>query len=162
MEAAMTGHLVFSTIHTNDAPSAVGRLHEMGVPNFLVASTIEAVLAQRLVRRVCKDCKEPIKVTGEMKKIFEDYKIDISKATFFKGKGCGTCNLVGYKGRVGIHELLLVSNDIKKLLLTEVASGPCAKWRWPRNARPAAGWVDESRNGSDHSRRGHGRGDSSG
>ena len=60
MEAAMTGHFVFSTIHNNDAPSAVARLHEMGVPNFLVASAIEAVLAQRLVRRVCKDCKEPI------------------------------------------------------------------------------------------------------
>lgn len=124
MEAAMTGHLVFSTIHTNDAPSAVARLHEMGVPNFLVASTIEACLAQRLVRRVCKDCKEAIKPTDEMKKLFEDNKIDISKATFFKGKGCGTCNLVGYKGRVGIHELLVLNSEIKKLLLSEVAAGP--------------------------------------
>ncbi len=124
MEAAMTGHLVFSTIHTNDAPSAVARLHEMGVPNFLVASTIEACLAQRLVRRVCKDCKEQIKPTDEMKKLFADNKIDISKATFYKGKGCGTCNLVGYKGRVGVHELLVLNTEIKRLLLTEVAAGP--------------------------------------
>lgn len=124
MEAAMTGHLVFSTIHTNDAPSAVARLHEMGVPNFLVASTIEAVLAQRLVRRVCKDCKEPIKPTAEMKKIFDENKIDITKATFFKGKGCGTCNLVGYKGRLGIHELLVMNPEIRAMCLTESASGP--------------------------------------
>jgi len=124
MEAAMTGHLVFSTIHTNDAPSAVARLHEMGVPNFLVASTIESVLAQRLVRRVCKDCKEPIAPTEEMKKVFLENKIDIAKATFFKGKGCGTCNLTGYKGRVGIHELLMMNNEIRSLCLSEVASGP--------------------------------------
>jgi type IV pilus assembly protein PilB len=124
MEAAMTGHLVFSTIHTNDAPSAVARLHEMGVPSFLVASTIEACLAQRLVRRVCKDCKEPTKATPEMIKVFEENKIDFSKATFFKGKGCATCNLVGYKGRVGIHELLVMDASLKKLVLSEVAAGP--------------------------------------
>jgi type IV pilus assembly protein PilB len=124
MEAAMTGHLVFSTIHTNDAPSAVARLHEMGVPNFLVASTIEACLAQRLVRRICKDCKEPIKPTPEMKSLFDENRIDISKATFFKGKGCATCNLMGYKGRLGVHELLVLNSDIRRLLLTEVAAGP--------------------------------------
>lgn len=124
MEAAMTGHLVFSTIHTNDAPSAVARLHEMGVPNFLVSSTVEAVLAQRLVRRVCKDCKEPIKPTAEMKRIFDENKIDISKATFFKGKGCATCNLLGYKGRLAIHELLAVNKELRTLVLSEVAAGP--------------------------------------
>ncbi len=124
MEAAMTGHLVFSTIHTNDAPSAVARLHEMGVPNFLVASAIEAVLAQRLVRRICKDCKEPIKATEDMVKVFEQYKIDISKATFYKGRGCGTCTLTGYKGRTALHELLIVSNEMRALCLSEVAAGP--------------------------------------
>jgi type IV pilus assembly protein PilB len=124
MEASMTGHLVFSTIHTNDAPSAVARLHEMGVPNFLVASAIEAVLAQRLVRRVCKDCKEPMKATPEMVKVFEENKIDISKATFYKGKGCGTCNLTGYKGRAALHELLQMNTEIRALCLTEAAAGP--------------------------------------
>ncbi len=124
MEAAMTGHLVFSTIHTNDAPSAIARLHEMGVPNFLVASAIECVLAQRLVRRICKDCKEPMQATPEMLKVFEENKIDTSKATFFKGKGCGTCNLSGYKGRAALHELLIVNNEMRALCLTEVAAGP--------------------------------------
>ncbi len=124
MEAAMTGHLVFSTIHTNDAPSAVSRLHEMGVPNFLVSSTIEAVLAQRLVRRVCKDCREPIKPTPEMLRLFEENRIDISKATFHKGRGCATCNLTGYKGRVGIHELLVMNQEIRTLVVTEVAASP--------------------------------------
>ncbi len=124
MEAAMTGHLVFSTIHTNDAPSAVARLHEMGAPSFMVSSAVEAVLAQRLVRRICKDCKEPIKPSPEMLKIFADNKIDVSKATFFKGKGCGTCSLTGYKGRVPVHELLVISPEIRRLVLTEIASGP--------------------------------------
>jgi type IV pilus assembly protein PilB len=124
MEAAMTGHLVFSTIHTNDAASAVSRLHEMGVPDFLVSSTIEAVLAQRLVRRVCKDCKEPIQATPDMIKVFEQNNVDISKATFFKGRGCPTCNMVGYKGRLGVHELLIMNTAIRTLCLQQVASGP--------------------------------------
>jgi len=124
MEAAMTGHLVFSTIHTNDASSAVARLHDMGVPNFLISGTIEAVLAQRLVRRVCKDCKEPVKPAPEVVKIFNENQIDISKAVFYKGRGCGTCGMVGYKGRVGVHELLVMDNEIRALTVTEVASGP--------------------------------------
>jgi type IV pilus assembly protein PilB len=124
MEAAMTGHLVFSTIHTNDAPSAVARLHEMDVPTFLISGTVEAVLAQRLIRRICKDCKEPIKATPMMLKVFEERKIDISKATFFKGKGCSTCAGVGYKGRLGIHELLVMTPEIRRLMLTEISSGP--------------------------------------
>jgi type IV pilus assembly protein PilB len=96
----------------------------MGVPSFLVASAIEAVLAQRLVRRICKDCKEPVKPTAEMIKVFEDNKVDISKATFYKGRGCGTCNLLGYKGRAAVHELLAINNEIRSLCLTEVAAGP--------------------------------------
>lgn len=136
MEAAMTGHLVFSTIHTNDAPSAVARLHEMGVPNFLVASAIEAVLAQRLVRRVCKDCREPVKLDSESLKVFEENKVDISKATFFKGKGCGTCNLMGYKGRAALHELLVVNNEMRALCLTEVAAGPLRDVAMKNGMRP--------------------------
>jgi type IV pilus assembly protein PilB len=136
MEAAMTGHLVFSTIHTNDAASAVSRLHEMGVPDFLVASTIEAVLAQRLVRRVCKDCKEPFHPTPEMLKVFEDNKVDVSKATFFKGRGCGACNLVGYKGRLGVHELLIMNNAIRALCLQQVASGPIREEAYKAGMRP--------------------------
>ncbi len=124
MEAAMTGHFVFSTIHTNDAPSAVARLHEMGVPSFLIGGTLEAVLAQRLVRRVCSACARPIQATDEMKVVFDKYQIDISKAKFMQGKGCDTCNKTGYKGRAGIHELLVMDNDIRRILLSEVSAQP--------------------------------------
>lgn len=124
MEAAMTGHLVFSTIHTNDAPSAVARLHEMGVPNFLISGTLEGVLAQRLVRRVCSTCAKQIQPTDEMKAAFEKYGIDISKAKFMQGKGCDTCNKSGFKGRCGIHELLIMDEDIRRVLLSEISSGP--------------------------------------
>jgi type IV pilus assembly protein PilB len=81
-------------------------------------------LAQRLVRRVCKDCKEAVKPTAEMIKVFEENQIDISKAAFFKGKGCGTCNLIGYKGRVGIHEIMVMNSEMRALTVSEVASGP--------------------------------------
>lgn len=124
MEAAMTGHLVFSTIHTNDAPSAVARLHEMGIPSFLIASSLECVLAQRLVRRVCKECKEPIEMTDEYRDYFKQYKIDTSKATLFRGRGCDVCGQGGYKGRAGIHELLVMNDELRALLLKESASGP--------------------------------------
>jgi type IV pilus assembly protein PilB len=124
MEAAMTGHLVFSTIHTNDAPSAVARIHEMGVPSFLISSSIECVLAQRLVRRVCAECKQKIPMTEEYMAIFNKYKIDTTNAVLYKGKGCDVCRGTGYKGRAGIHELLVMDDDIRRLLLTEIAAGP--------------------------------------
>ncbi len=124
MEAAMTGHFVFSTIHTNDAPSAVARLHEMGVPSFLISGTVEAVLAQRLVRRVCADCGRSIQPTDEMKVVFSKYGIDIANAKFMKGKGCEKCNGTGYKGRAGIHELLVLDDSIRRLMLTEISATP--------------------------------------
>ncbi len=124
MEAAMTGHLVFSTIHTNDAPSAVARLHEMGVPSFLISSSLECVLAQRLIRRVCPECKEKIALTDDYQRFFNQYKIDTSKAVLYHGKGCDACNRLGYKGRAGIHELLVMNDEIRSLLLKEIAAGP--------------------------------------
>ncbi len=124
MEAAMTGHLVFSTIHTNDAPLTVARLSEMGVHTFLIASTLECVLAQRLVRKTCSDCKEQIKPSAEIIKSLEAVGIDPKTATIVRGKGCGTCKGSGFKGRMGIHELLIASEEIRSLLLRETASGP--------------------------------------
>ncbi len=124
MEAAMTGHLVFSTIHTNDAPSAIARLHEMGVPTFLISSSIECILAQRLVRRVCNNCKQRITVTDEYQKFFGQYSIDAAGATLFQGKGCDVCRKMGYKGRAGIHELLTMNDAMRTLLLKEIAAGP--------------------------------------
>ncbi|MBN1822786.1 MAG: Flp pilus assembly complex ATPase component TadA [Endomicrobiales bacterium] len=124
MEAAMTGHLVFSTIHTNDAPSAIARLHEMGIPSFLIASSIECILAQRLVRRVCNECKQKVQMTSEYEQLFKQYGIDASNATLFKGKGCDVCGGTGYKGRAGIHELLVMTDEMRALVLKEIAAGP--------------------------------------
>ena len=124
MEAAMTGHLVFSTIHTNDAPSAVARLHEMGVPTFLISGTIEGVLAQRLVRRSCTNCAKPIQIDKEAEATFKKYGIDISKAKLMKGKGCDVCTKTGYKGRLGIHELLIMDENVRQVMLTEISAGP--------------------------------------
>ncbi|MBU2529789.1 MAG: Flp pilus assembly complex ATPase component TadA [Elusimicrobia bacterium] len=125
MEAAMTGHLVFSTIHTNDAPSSVSRLIEMGLPSYLVVSTLKAVLAQRLARRICKKCKKERDPFPEEVVLFREHQTEIPPGTkFFSPIGCEECNKTGYKGRVGIHELLIMSPEFKKFALTEYAAGP--------------------------------------
>ncbi len=120
IQASLTGHLVFSTLHTNDAPSAITRLIDMGVPPYLVASSILAVLAQRLVRVVCTKCKSPFKpsqtlldsagITSEMAK----------NATFTKGKGCGHCQKSGYRGRLGIYELMIMTPKLRELAFDSV------------------------------------------
>ncbi|MCS7184967.1 MAG: ATPase, T2SS/T4P/T4SS family [bacterium] len=139
MEAALTGHLVLSTIHTNDAPSAIARLYEMKVPSFLISSSIECVLAQRLVRRVCKECAKPYQPSAEELKIFKDKGItDLSKAKFVKGvgKNCKACGETGYKGRTAIHELLQVDEEMRSLLLKEVAAGPIREFAIKKGMRP--------------------------
>lgn len=127
MEAAMTGHLVLSTLHTNDAPSAISRLSEMGIHTFLVANTTECILAQRLVGTLCKACKEPDPAPNEaFLKILEERKIDYSKATFMKPHkgGCPKCGGRGMKGRTGIHELLVMDEELRRFCIKEVAVGP--------------------------------------
>ncbi|MBI5630168.1 MAG: Flp pilus assembly complex ATPase component TadA [Elusimicrobia bacterium] len=128
MEAAMTGHLVFSTIHTNDASSAISRLTDMGIPSFMVATTIKAILAQRLSRRLCPDCKIPHEPTPEEVQIFKENKVVIpAGAKIFgppKEGGCSSCKNLGYKGRVGLHELLVMSDSLRTLCLKEVAADP--------------------------------------
>ncbi len=124
MEAAMTGHLVLSTIHTNDAPSAVARLSEMGVYPFLISSTLECVLAQRLVRRVCQNCRAEIQPDPDVIKALEGVGIDPKTATLYRGKGCNVCKGSGYKGRMGIYELLSFTEAMRALVLKEIASGP--------------------------------------
>jgi general secretion pathway protein E/type IV pilus assembly protein PilB len=122
VNAALTGHLVFSTLHTNDAPSAITRLIDMGVKPFLVASALRAVMAQRLVRRVCQKCAEPVQVTkAELESLHMD-------GTYFKdvtlrhGKGCPECNK-GYRGRMGIYEIFAVTEGIQTLIYDMVPSG---------------------------------------
>jgi len=122
-EAAMTGHLVLSTIHTNDATSVLGRLSEMGVPAYLIGSTLECVLAQRLIRTFCKACKIPnSSPPHELLKALEGSKIDYSKATFMQAKGCPKCNNKGMKGRTAIHELMLMNEDLRMMCRPGVKS----------------------------------------
>jgi type IV pilus assembly protein PilB len=115
IQASLTGHLVFSTLHTNDAPGAITRMVDMGVPSYLVASSVIAILAQRLVRVVCTKCKQPympsdaiLETAGIRREIAE-------KAHFSKGKGCGNCQRSGYRGRIGIYELLLMKTKIREM-----------------------------------------------
>ena len=122
IQASLTGHLVFSTLHTNDAPSAVTRMTDMGVPNYLVASSVIAVLAQRLVRLICPRCKQPTKISEE---VLRDAGISpklAATATFMKGKGCANCNKGGYRGRQGIYEMMLVNSKIRELIFKNVSS----------------------------------------
>ncbi len=130
MEAAMTGHLVFSTIHTNDAASTISRLTDMGLPSFMVATTIKAVLAQRLARRLCV-CKVPHDATPEEKNIFEENGVDLPAGAKImgppKGGGCDICKNLGYKGRVGMHELLVMTDSLRMFCLKDVAADPVRK-----------------------------------
>ncbi len=122
IQASLTGHLVFSTLHTNDAPSAMTRMVDLGVPNYLVASSIVAVLAQRLVRVVCTKCKQPhTPSAGELEAAGISAK-EASRATFMKGAGCNACNLGGYRGRIGIYELMLMSSKIRELVFNNAAA----------------------------------------
>ncbi len=122
VKAALTGHLVLSTLHTNDAPSTVSRLLNMGVEPFLVTASVNAILAQRLARRVCKDCAEPHSVDPQVL-IDLGMKPEMAKsAKLMKGAGCRTCNETGYKGRVALYEIMPMSDELKDLVLQGVSS----------------------------------------
>ena len=116
IQASLTGHLVLSTLHTNDAPGAVTRLVDMGVEPFLISSTLMAVLAQRLVRTVCKKCRTPFEPTENQLSLLNLSPHDIGDKVFYYGRGCSTCNDTGYKGRKGIFELLVVSEPVRALI----------------------------------------------
>jgi general secretion pathway protein E len=125
IQASLTGHLVFSTVHTNDAASAITRLVDMGVEPFLVASSLMAVMAQRLVRRVCPHCREAYRPTAEELKEVGLTPEAVTRAgnpTIYRGKGCDACGGTGYRGRTGIYELLMVDDDIRQLTLKNVDS----------------------------------------
>ena len=122
IQASLTGHLVFSTLHTNDAPTAVTRMIDMGVPGYLVASSVVAILAQRLVRTICKKCST--KFTPSEAVIKEAGLTDeqIARATFKRGKGCNTCGKTGYRGRMGIHEILMIDAKVRELIFENAPS----------------------------------------
>jgi len=120
IEAALTGHLVFSTLHTNDAPGALTRLVDMGVEPFLISSSVAGVIAQRLVRKICGNCKVPQEVTKEVLDHFKELKD--KKLTFYHGKGCKSCRNTGYKGRSGIFEMLTLNPEMQDLIMKKASS----------------------------------------
>ena len=116
IQASLTGHLVFSTLHTNDAPSAITRMVDMGVPGYLVASSVVAILAQRLVRTICPKCRARHTPKKEVLIDAGVTKSQLEGATFMKGKGCNSCNKTGYRGTIGIYELMLVNSNIRRMI----------------------------------------------
>jgi type IV pilus assembly protein PilB len=122
VQASLTGHMVFSTLHTNDAPSTITRLRDMGVPPFLITATLEAVLAQRLVRRICAQCKEEVTPTADVLGELELKPADIVGKKFFRGKGCDACNRSGYKGRVGLFELMHLNDEMRDMIMRNAST----------------------------------------
>lgn len=122
IQASLTGHLVFSTLHTNDAPSAVARLVDLGVEPFLITATFEAVVAQRLARRICKGCKEEFRPTEDQLQELQLKPEDVEGKRFFFGKGCDACNNTGYRGRIGVYELMVFNDEIRELVMKNAST----------------------------------------
>src|SRR5205807_1691772 len=117
IKAALTGHLVLSTLHTNDAPSTISRLMNMGIEPFLVATSVNLIQAQRLVRRICTNCKEPLGIPQQAL-LDGGFTPEEAKATtIYHGRGCGPCNKSGYKGRVGLYEVMEINDELRELIL---------------------------------------------
>jgi type IV pilus assembly protein PilB len=117
VKAALTGHLVLSTLHTNDAPSTISRLMNMGIEPFLVATSVNLICAQRLVRRICQNCKEPLDVPEQAMLDAGYSQEEVATTKIYVGKGCGTCNKNGYKGRVGLYEVMEINDELRELIL---------------------------------------------
>jgi type IV pilus assembly protein PilB len=122
VKAALTGHLVLSTLHTNDAPSAVGRMIDMGIEPFLVSSSVNLVLAQRLLRKICVNCKRRVELNEEILRELQLADEDARKAEFCDGAGCVECNNTGYRGRCGVYEVMPMTNPIRELVLDRASA----------------------------------------
>jgi type IV pilus assembly protein PilB len=122
VQAALTGHLVFSTLHTNDAPSAVTRIVDMGVKPFLVASAVKAIMAQRLIRKVCPKCRVPYMPTDYEMEILKLNPDEMKTATMVRGNGCNECSRTGYRGRMGIYEIFSIDDEVRRLIYEKVPS----------------------------------------
>jgi len=122
IQASLTGHLVFSTLHTNDAPTAITRMVDIGVPGYLVASSVVAILAQRLVRTICKKCGAPYTPPEQ---VIEESGMSpemIASAKFRKGKGCNSCQKTGYRGRIGIYEMLMIDARVRQMIFENTST----------------------------------------
>jgi type IV pilus assembly protein PilB len=117
IKAALTGHLVLSTLHTNDAPSTITRMIDMGIEPFNVASAVNLIVAQRLVRRICSECKQPQQYSVEEVAALGLSKEELAAITFYKGAGCDVCNGTGYKGRAGLYEVMALSPELRRGIL---------------------------------------------
>src|SRR5262249_22953254 len=122
IRAALTGHQVFSTLHTNDSAGAVTRLIDMGVEPFLISSSLEGVLAQRLVRRICAVCRRPMEITTTVRAKLQNMAEAELQGVFFHGQGCEECRSTGYRGRIGIFELLAITPELRELILQRKSS----------------------------------------
>jgi type IV pilus assembly protein PilB len=122
VKASLTGHLVLSTLHTNDAPSTINRLMNMGIEPYLVATSVHLICAQRLVRRVCKDCKEEISMPQQALVDIGYAPEEAATVKLYKGRGCQTCNNTGYKGRVGLYEVMEIGDGLREMILTGASS----------------------------------------
>jgi type IV pilus assembly protein PilB len=122
IQASLTGHTVFSTLHTNDSPSTITRLKDMGVQTFMITATVEAILAQRLVRRICPECREEHVPTKELLLDLELDPEEVKDKKFYKGVGCNSCANTGYKGRVGLFELMILDDDLRELIMQNAAT----------------------------------------
>ena len=122
IQASLTGHLVFTTLHTTDAPSTIARLVDLGLETFLVTATLEGIIAQRLIRKICKNCKRPFEPTEEMLMELGLMPEDVGDKKFFYGRGCEQCNNTGYKGRVGIFEIMVLNDDLRDLIMNKAST----------------------------------------
>jgi type IV pilus assembly protein PilB len=122
VNASLTGHLVFSTLHTNDAPSAVTRLIDIGVKPFLVASSTRAIMAQRLIRKICEKCKEPVRATDQELRLLGPHAAQIAQAQLFHGRGCSECNHTGFRGRIGLFEIFVITDEVRHLIYDRVSA----------------------------------------
>jgi type IV pilus assembly protein PilB len=122
VQASLTGHLVFSTLHTNDAPSSILRLLDLGLESFLLTATVEAIVAQRLVRRICLSCKEEYVPTDEQLMELQLRRSDVEDRTLFRGRGCDECNHSGYKGRMALFEIMRLDDQLREIILTQAST----------------------------------------
>jgi type II secretory ATPase GspE/PulE/Tfp pilus assembly ATPase PilB-like protein len=141
VQAAMTGHLVFTTLHTNDAVGAIPRLMDLGVPEYLVAATIEGVLAQRLVRRLCAECRTDYHPSPDSVALLAGR--PVGRVTMTRGAGCAACRGTGFRGRLGIFELLLMTDELKDAIVRRVSRGELRELATAVGMRPmrADGWA---------------------
>ena len=127
IKAALTGHLVFSTLHTNDAPSSLTRLMDMGVPNYLVASSCRMILAQRMMRKICPNCKEEINLSPEQVESLRIPQELLRNIRAFRGTGCKSCGDSGTSGRIGVYEAMPITDQLEKAILEKAPSSALRK-----------------------------------